>query len=206
MENNWQKYLKLEANVLKYKNQFQEQQIEKDIFYGKEIDYVEVEIEESIDYNNFKETDISLNLKGDDSLSSEEEDNINECLIEHNDCSYVEQYSVRIALKIYLKYEGKMMSKLQKQTILGIGGGGCNTLQDIANFDDSHTMVYINNDKSVLERIESDNKFLVTMGSEEIVQYEGGLNEFIEEKVKPIMQNEPEQTKNSSDHLSDATL
>lgn len=94
-------------------------------------------------------------------------------------------------------------TNLQKRTILGIGGGGCKILQDIANFDDSHTMVYINNDKSVLERIESDNKFLVAMGSEEIVQYEGGLNEFIEEKVRPIMQEEPEQNKNSNDHLSD---
>lgn len=45
--------------------------------------------------------------------------------------------------------------------LVGVGGGGCNILNDIKSFSKNHKFIFINNDMKVLEQIEFSKKIYI---------------------------------------------
>ena len=54
-----------------------------------------------------------------------------------------------------------LLCKLDKVCLIGVGGGGCNILEDIAKFDNRHKFIHINSDLQALELKTSKHKILL---------------------------------------------
>lgn len=55
--------------------------------------------------------------------------------------------------------------KLKSQCFIGIGGGGCNIIEDIADIDPWHKFIHINSDQQALQQKRS--KYKIQLGAEE---------------------------------------
>ena len=54
-----------------------------------------------------------------------------------------------------------LLNKLDKLCFIGVGGGGCNVLEDISQIDPWHTFICLNSDIQALEQKSTQNKILL---------------------------------------------